>query len=140
MQNNDLNLNFFWKDYFEISNNPFSHTIAGMVKLSGDYGILSEKEYKLLVDLYSLFVASFKKGSNGELLAKTISALQNELTFLVGNFGFPYSKFLQDIDVPEDLLSEIFLNRLKKSQLDFQKKMEKSNKKQTLINLIDFME
>ena len=140
MQNNDLNLNFFWKDYFEISNNPFSHTIVGLAKLSGDYGILSEKEYKLLVDLYSLFVASFKKGSNGELLAKTISALQNELTFLVGNFGFPYSKFLQDIDVPEDLLSEIFLNRLKKSQLDFQKKMDKSNKKQPLINLIDFME
>lgn len=111
-----------------------------MARVAGDYGILSEKEYKLLVDLYSLFVASFKKGSNGELLAKTISALQNELTFLVGNFGFPYSKFLQDIDVPEDLLSEIFLNRLKKSQLDFQKKMDKANKKQTLINLIDFME
>lgn len=140
MQNNDLNLNFFWKDYFEISNNPFSHSIAGMVKLSGDYGILSEKEYNLLVDLYSLFVASFKKWSKWELLTKTISALQNELTFLVSNFGFPYSKFLQDIDVPESLLSEIFLNRLKKSQLDFQKKISKVNKKHSLINLIDFME
>lgn len=140
MQNNDFNLNFFWKDYFEIANNPFSHKLFWFVKTSEKFGILSKKEYELLVDLYSLFVASFKKGSNWDLLGKTISALQNELTFLVWNFGFSYSKFLQDIDVPEAILSEIFLNRLKKAQVDFQKKIEKPSKKQPLINLIDFME
>lgn len=137
MNTTDFNIDFYWKDYFEIKPNHFMNVANFHHQIDEKRWNLTEKEYGLLVNLYSLFVASFKKGSGEKMLEKTISALQNELTFLVANFGFSSSQFLKDIDVAENLLSEIFFNRLKRAEVDFQKKISKLK---VMPNLVEFME
>lgn len=133
-----------WREYLQEKNpkkNIFSYLRTNYIQQPKDIGILKQEEYDLIVEVYHIFVESFKKGDWENFLKKTVATIQNELAFFVKNFWVRYEKFLKDIEIDEVILSLTFKNKLLKAQEQFDKTHINGSKKKNSINSFsDFME